>query len=86
MPSTGKCKDGGTGGVSYPQRGAPWLPFPLPRQPTSCEMPPLAPGAAGAAWFASTGEAVGGEKLAGIPEAVAKRLLVGESELTTHFG
>lgn len=42
--------------------------------------------AAGAAWFASTGEAVGGEKLAEIPAAVVKRLLAGESELTTHFG
>lgn len=36
--------------------------------------------------FASTGEAVGGEELAGIPGAVVRRLLVGESELTTHRG
>lgn len=36
--------------------------------------------------FASAGEAVGGEKLAEIPEAVVKRLLAGENELTTHLG
>lgn len=40
---------------------------------------------AGSSGLGSSGEAVGGEELAGIPEPLG-RGCVGESELTTHLG